>query len=128
VVLGKAEDIAPGLAIHRVGGGSVANLRPSALDQQEEPPGISVLCGGTLQEAAAQMRRAFPKSRKWQQGSQTVGTATAAAIRAAGFDVLPDPTSRLSNHGRLIHPDGLAGFTDENLKRLSQAFQDTTGC
>ena len=73
------------------------------------------------------MRRAFPKSRKWQQNSHTVGTAT-AAIRAAGFDILPDSTDRFPNHGRLIHPDGLAGFTDENLERLSQAFQDATGC
>jgi hypothetical protein len=128
VVLGKPEDIAPGSAVHRVGGGQVGNLRPSPLDQQENPPGISVLLGGTPQEAAARMRQAFPKSRKWQQGSHTVGTATAAAIRAAGFEVLPDPTSRFPNHGRLIHPAGLAGFTDENLEGLSQAFQDTTGC
>ena len=128
MVLGKSEDVAPGLAIHRVGGGSVANLRPSALDQQEDPPGLSMLLGGTPREAAAQMRRAFPKSRKWQQSSQIVGTATAAAIRAAGFEILPDPTARFPNHGRLIHPDGLAGFTDENLEKLSQVFQDTTGC
>jgi hypothetical protein len=128
VVLGKSEEIAAGAAIHRVGGGAVANLRLSPLDRQEDPPGISVLLGGAPQEAAEQMRQAFPKSRKWQQSSHTVGTATAAAIRAAGFDILPDPTARFPNHGRLIHPDGLAGFTDENLKRLSQAFQDTTGC
>jgi hypothetical protein len=60
--------------------------------------------------------------------TEAVGTATAAAIRAAGFEVLPDPTARLPNHGRLVHPGGLAGFTDENLARLAQAFQNTTGC
>ncbi len=128
MVQGKAEDIAAGLAVHRVDGGSIANLRLSPLDKQEDPPGISVLLGGPPQEAAQQMRRVFPKSRKWQQRSHTVGTATAAAIRDAGFEVLPDRTARLPNHGRLIHPAGIAGFSDPNLAKLAQAFQDTTGC
>ncbi len=128
MVLRNAGEIAPETAVHRVGGGRISNLRLSQLDQQEDPPGVSVLLGGAPQEAAAQMRRAFPKSRKWQASAKVVGTATAATIRAAGFQVLPDPTTRHPNHGRLIHPDGLAGFTDLNLAKLAQAFQDTTGC
>jgi len=32
-------------------------------------------------------------------------------LRAAGFDVIPDPSARLPTHHRLIHPDGVAGFT-----------------
>jgi hypothetical protein len=114
--------------VHRVGGGNVANLRLSLLDAQQMPPGISVLLHGTPQEAAAQMRRAFPGSRKWRETAQTVGTTTAAAIREAGFDVVPDPTTRFPNHARLIHPQGVAGFTDEHLVTLAATFRDAVGC
>ena len=124
---GKAEDVAPEVVVHRVGGGSVANLRLSPLEQGLTPPGISVLLGGTPQEATNQMRQAFPRSRKWQ-GAHTAGTTTAAALRQAGFDIVPDPTARFPNHARLIHPDGAAGFTDANLEALARVFQDTTGC
>ena len=113
---------------HRVGGGSVANLRLSLLDAQQTPPGISVLLHGTPQEAATQMRRAFPGSRKWRETAHTVGTTTAAAIREAGFDVVPDPTTRFPNHARLMHLQGMAGFTDEHLVRLAATFCDTVGC
>jgi len=113
---------------HRVGGGSVANLRLSLLDAQQTPPGISVLLHGTPQEAATQIRRAFPGSRKWRETAHTVGTTTAAAIREAGFDIVPDPTTRFPNHARLMHPQGVAGFTDENLVTLAATFHDTVGC
>jgi hypothetical protein len=84
--------------------------------------------GGTPQEAAAQMRLAFPGSKKWRVASQTVGTAVLADISQAGFEVMLDATLRFPNHGRLIHPNGEAGFNDANLAVLSQVFQDTTGC
>jgi hypothetical protein len=113
--------------VHRLRGGSIANLRLSAFDRQETPPGISVLIGGTAAEAADQMRQAFPNLRKWQP-AMVVGTTTVRAIRVAGFDLLLDPTKRFSNHGRLIHPQGESGFTDDNLAVLAQAFQDTSGC
>jgi hypothetical protein len=74
------------------------------------------------------MRQAFPKSHKWCATAQTVGTTTAAALRQAGFEIVPDPTSRFANHARLIHPDGLSGFTDATLETLAQTFVDTTGC
>ena len=106
----------------------VANLRLSLLDQKEVPPGISVLLGGTPQEAAAQMRQAFPSSRKWRVTAQVVGTTTAAALRQAGFEIVPDPTSRFANHARLIHPQGTPGYTDTNLEALAQCFRNTTGC
>jgi hypothetical protein len=128
VTLGRPEDIAPETIIHRVGGGSVANLRLSPLDQRLTPPGISVLLGGTPQEAAAQMLQAFPGSKKWQAAAKIVGTATAGVVRQAGFEVVPDPTSRFPNHARLIHPQDAVGFSDANLMVLSQAFHDTTGC
>ena len=128
MAVGKAEDIAPETVVHRVGGGSLTNLRLSAIDRQQTPPGISVLLGGTPQEAAEQMRQAFPKSRKWLQTVSIVGTTTAESIRQAGFEIIPDPTSRFPNHARLIHPNGEAGFSDDNLAALAQVFQDTTGC
>jgi hypothetical protein len=128
VGIGKPEDIPPETVVHRIGGGSVGNLLPSPLDSQLTPPGISVLLGGSPQEAAGAMRRAFSKSRKWRESSKTVGTTTAEAIRRAGFDIVPDPTDRFPNHARLIHPDNAAGFTDDNLNVLAQGFQDTEGC
>lgn len=74
------------------------------------------------------MRAAFPNSRKWRSIAQTVGTTTAALIRKAGFEIVSDPTGRFSNHARLIHFDGHEGFEDKNLERLTQVFQNVTGC
>ncbi len=99
--IGKPEDIAPDMAVHRIGGGNVANLRLKSMEKKLIPPGISVFLGGSPQQAAAQLRRVFPRSRKWR-GKQTVGTTTAAALRQAGFEVVPNPTSRFSNHARLF--------------------------
>jgi hypothetical protein len=113
--------------IHRVGGATVAGLQLSRLDRLADPPGLSVLAGGTPQAAADQMRAAIP-SRKGRALASTVGTATVAAIRAAGFDVIANPTAKLPNHARVIHPAGLEGFTDEFLARLAAVFQTTTGC
>lgn len=126
--IGKPEDISPETVVHRIGGGNVAILRLSHLDEKQMPPGISVLLGGNPQEAAAQMRRAFPRARKWSEATHTVGTTTAAALREAGFEIVPDPTTRFPNHARLIHPRGIAGFTGENLETLAATFQNTTGC
>ena len=128
MAVGKPEDIAPEMGVQRVGGGSIANLRLSLLEQKLTPPGISLLLGGTPQGAATQMRQAFPNSRKWRDSAHTVGTTTAAAIRQAGFELVPDPTSRFPNHARLIHLSGVAGFTDTNLAQLARVFHDTEGC
>jgi hypothetical protein len=128
VATSEPPGIEPDSVVHRVGGGNVENLRLSPIDQQEEPAGISLLLGGTPQEAAAQMRQAFPKSRKWQTGAQTVGSTTVGAIRRTGFDIILDRTVRFPNHVRLIHPLGADGFTDASLVMLSQVFVDTQGC
>jgi len=128
VLIGRPEDISPETVVHRVGGGSVANLRLSPLDVKQTPPGISVLLGWTPQAAASQMRRAFPGSRKCRETSHTVGTTTAGALREVGFEIVPDPTTRFPNHARLIHPRGIEGFTDENLATLAATFRDTMGC
>ena len=49
-------------------------------------------------------------------------------LAQAGFEIVPDPTSRFANHSRLIHPEGILGFTDANLDQLAKTFQDTMGC
>jgi len=110
VPIGSSEEIPSDTVVHRVGGGGAANLRLSPLDAQQTPPGISVLLHGTPQAAAAQMRRAFPGSRKWRETAHTVGTTTAAAIQEAGFDLVPDPTTRFPNHARLYSSAGCGGF------------------
>ena len=91
------------------------------------PPGISVLKASTADAAAAQMHAVFPKAQELNQAARTVGTTSEGRIRAAGFEVIADPTNRLPNHHRIIHPNGAAGFADENLARLAQAFDNTTG-
>jgi hypothetical protein len=111
--------------IQRIGGGSVENLRLKPAESQLKPPGISVLKAGTPAGAAEQMRMAFPTAAKLHELTKTVGSATEEAVRAAGFDVMPDPTRKFPNHHRLIHPDGVAGFGDDNLARLSEAFTNT---
>ena len=89
------------------------------------PPGFSVLKGGTPAEAAGQIKAAFPAAQQLHEAAKVVGSATEEAIRAAGFDIIPVPTKRLPNHHRVIHPDGAAGFTEVNLAKLSDAFADT---
>ncbi len=112
---------------HRIGGGDAGNLQLTPQDAKLNPPGISVLIGGTPQEAAASWRSVFSRPGPIAK-ARTVGSADIAKIRELGFDVIALPTPNFRNHGRLIHPtDGAAGFTPENLIRLAQAFADTTG-
>ncbi len=122
---GAQQPIPDDQVIHRVGGGSVSNLRLRPVEVTLVPPGISTLQGGTAAEAAEAMRQEFP--RKAPRGATTVGSTTAGQIRAAGFDVIPDGTRRFPQHARLIHPDAVTGFSDENLQRLSDCFQDQVG-
>jgi hypothetical protein len=115
-------------AVHRIGGGSAANLRLKPAEEALHPPGFSVLLGGTPAEAADQMRQAFPDPRKFarlHRQAEAVGATTVAAIQAAGFDVLPDRSTKFPNHARIVHPDGVTGFSDVNLERLSRAFTQT---
>jgi hypothetical protein len=74
------------------------------------------------------MRQAFPDPVKFARlhaAAQTVGSGTIAAVRKAGFEVIADPSARFPNHARVVHPAGSAGFSDENLERLSKVFIDT---
>lgn len=76
--------------------------------------------------AATQIKEAFPNADGLHEAAKVVGTTTVEKIKNAGFDVIPNPTRRLPNHHRLIHPDGVDGFDDKNLERLSEAFTDTS--
>src|SRR5215208_2106702 len=112
--------------IHRIGGGSIANLRLKPAEKTLNPPGISVLQSETPGEAAEQMRNAFPSATRLHELTKVVGSTSEELVRAAGFDLKPDGTSRFPNHFRITHPAGAAGFSDENLRMLSEAFVDTT--
>ncbi len=113
--------------VHRIGGGTVENLRMKAAESTLDPPGISVLKATTAGEAAAQIRSAFPRAARLHAAARTVGSTSEAAIRSAGFEVMADPTRKLPNHHRLIHPKGAAGFTEDNLAVLASVFTNTTG-
>jgi hypothetical protein len=120
--------VADDAVIHRIGGAGVPNLRLKPAERGLSPPGFSISIGGTADEAAAEIRALFPTSRKWALTAGTVASATAGAIRAAGFDVVRAPSAAQPDHGRIIHPAGVAGFTDANLTRLAAALVETTGC
>jgi hypothetical protein len=113
--------------IHRIGGSSVENLRLKPREAMLNPPGISLLQAPSPEEVARQMREAFPAADGLHEAAQVIGSTTADKIRSAGFDVIPNPTRKLPNHYRLIHPDGVVGFNDENLARLSVVFTETSG-
>lgn len=125
---GVSAVLSPSAACHRIGGGDASNLKLRPAEANLQPPGISILIGGTPEQAAADFRRVFGPPSSLGRKAGVVGTADLDMIRDAGFDVIEDSTNNFPNHGRLIHPtQGAAGFNDENLKRLSQAFTNKTG-
>lgn len=113
--------------IHRIGGGSAENLRPKEQETRLNPPGISVLKSPSPSDAARQIREAFPEAERLHEAAKTIGSTNAEKIRSTGFDIIPNPTRKLPNHHRIIHPDGAAGFSDKNLEKLSEVFTDTSG-
>jgi hypothetical protein len=112
---------------HRIGGGDAANLTLKPAEEKLDPPGISVLIGGTPEQAAADIRRVFGPRSSLGKLARVVGTAEIKAIRVIGFDVIAVPTNNFPNHGRLIHPCGIAGFTPENLAKLATVFASKGG-
>jgi hypothetical protein len=113
--------------MHRIGGSRVDNLRLKPREAMLNPPGISLLRAPSPQEAARQIREAFPSADALREAAQVIGSTTVDKIRQAGFDVLPNPTKKLPNHYRLIHAEGVAGFNDASLARLSAVFTETSG-
>ena len=77
--------------------------------------------------AAQQIRAAFPRARVLHETAKTVGSTTEELIRGAGFDIIHVPSNTLPNHYRIIHPEGAAGFRDENLAHLAGVFVNMTG-
>lgn len=112
--------------IHRIGGASIENLRLKAKEATLNPPGISVIQAPTPGAAREELRRGLPRAKKLLDQAKTIGSATVDAIRTAGFDVVAAPSAALPNHHRLFHPQGAAGFSEENLTRLAEAFVNTT--
>ena len=113
--------------IHRIGGATVENLRLKPKEATLNPPGISVIKAQTPNAAAQEIRTGYPKATKLHEHAKTIGSAAIDPIQKAGFDVIPMPSEALPNHHRLIHPDGVVGFSDENLARLAEVFVNTTG-
>ena len=113
--------------IHRIGGGSIDNLRLKPREATLEVPGISVIKATTPDLAAQEMRIGLPRARDLHQQATRIGSASEAAIRSAGFEVLPVPSRALPNHHRIIHPDGVRGFDEDNLAKLADTFENTMG-
>jgi hypothetical protein len=116
------ETFAADVVVHRLGGGGVENLQLKPREATLNPPGISVLLGGSPDQARWQVRRAFPNAARLLEAARTIGTTTVAAIRRAGFDVISDPTRHFPNHARIVHWNAAGGFSDANLRELSRAF------
>jgi len=112
--------------VHRAGGSSTIAL--SARDAALDPPGFSVLIGGTPEQTAAAFRCVFGPKSTMAHLVMVVGTAEVAKIRHLGFDVIAKPTNNFPNHGRVIHPTlGAVGFTPTNLAGLAKVFTDKSG-
>jgi hypothetical protein len=120
------ESLAPGICVHRIGGGNVENLRLKSKEMALSPPGISVLLAASAEEVRLQVRRAFPLATRLLEAAETIGSTTVEHIHDAGFDIIADPTRHFSNHARIVHRDGVRGFRDANLRGLSRAFTNTT--
>ncbi len=120
------EAVPADIVVHRIGGAAVENLRLKPKEKTLTPPGVSLLLGGTPEKVRQDARRAFPHAGVLLEAAATIGTATVAAIRAAGFDVIADPTRHFPNHARLVHPKGIDGFSDANLAELCKVFTNVT--
>ena len=115
------------LDMHRIGGASMDNLRLKPRETILPNPGISVLKADTPDEAARQMRAAFPKAKKLHEAAKVIASSNLDLIQDAGFDMIHVPSDTFPNHYRIVHPLGSAGFSDQNVAQLSQAFMETTG-
>ena len=113
--------------IHRIGGGTVDNLRLKPREAALDVPGISVIKAPTPGAAAREIRTGLPRAKALHKQANTIGTASEEDIRSVGFDIIPSPSTALPNHHRIVHPDGAAGFNDDNLGRLAEVFHNTTG-
>ncbi|MCI0376668.1 MAG: hypothetical protein L0215_03600 [Gemmataceae bacterium] len=122
-----SQPLSEDLAVHRIGGKSLANLQLKEKEKKLDPPGISIHLGGTPEETVAHYLDAYPDPVRYSnilKLAKRVATATVKVIRAAGFDVLPVRTTKFPNHGRIIHPQGVPGFEDPELQKLARMFEE----
>ena len=117
--------VPPEIAVHRIGGASIENLRLNERDRTAIPPGLSVLLGGSALDASEQMRRVFGSSKKWKRLADRVASSTALEIASAGFLVIEATTHSLPNHGRIVHSLGLEAFDEVGLSKLAVVFRGT---
>jgi hypothetical protein len=75
----------------------VDNLRLKPAEVDLDPPGISVLRGGSPADAARQIRAAFPKAIGLHEAAKVVGSSSEGSIRDAGFLLHPDPSRKFGN-------------------------------
>jgi hypothetical protein len=75
----------PSMSCHRIGGGKPGNLKLKPAEAKLNPPGLSVLIGGSAQQAAADFRRVFGPQSSLGKKARVVGTAAIDKIRDAGL-------------------------------------------
>jgi hypothetical protein len=102
-------------------------IRSGSVQVTETPATSAAASSNEAYQGVAQMKTAFPRATGLHEQAKTAGATNVAKIREAGFDVIPDPTKKFPNHGRVVHPQGAQGFNDENLARRSQAFKNKEG-
>jgi hypothetical protein len=125
-----AQRLDDSIVVHRFGNADIEGLRLKDRERTQDSPGISILIGGTAEEAAAAMLEAYPDPRKHSrihEQVKEVRSTRAGEVRRAGFDVIHAPSAKLPMHGRIIHAQGMSGFSDENLHSLSMAFKGEQG-
>ena len=108
--------------VFRIGGASIDNLKLKDAEKKLNPPGISVIRANDEKEAGDIMKKAFPKATKLHEqiNSGNIAEMKAKDIREVGFDVIHNPTENIGEpHARIIHPEGVTGFNNDNLEKLS---------
>jgi hypothetical protein len=108
--------------IHRIGPNTIENFELNAREKRIPPFGISVLIGGSPEQAAKDMITAI-NSKRMRELTKSVSTASLKQIRSVGFDVVSSPTPNFPNHGTLLHSQGSAGFAYDHLESLVDVFQ-----
>jgi RHS repeat-associated protein len=118
--------------IHRAGGGGWENLKLSNADKLGSPPGVSVLFGASPKDVRSKLRPiAESHEPLYKKAMGAIGSALVASVRATGFDVIDTSNdkstsalNRMRMHGLIIHPEGIVGFSNDNLMMLSTVFKD----
>jgi RHS repeat-associated protein len=128
--LKKGNPLPADTLVHRIGGADAGNLALKPAERKLTLVGISMLRAASPEEASS-LAKKVAREQRWtrmETAAETMGTATVADIRSAGFDVIHDPTANVGDaHARLVHPEGSKGFTPENLSKLANVFSNKGG-